>query len=388
MQKNKQDVMLALHNICSYGKKCVQRLEPSAKSMWESFCRLKASVRAAIIILAVTFIWIFSGLIFPHHNVAQEKLHGKQTAYRLASSIEQNFQQVLSLAAITEAEKQIVLKAEIDAQVTKLLANEGQFLKQGDPIVQLEVQNKNEALARAKAGLQQAQIEAKATKALYEKKLSSASALAASTAGLKNAEAAYKQAQMDWKHTVIRAPFDGFIDKIHVNVGDYMQTLQGNAIIGTFMSKNGMLAVAWAAERDVTSLREGKEVQVTRFNGQSLDGVIKFIARIADPKTHTFRVEVLVHNDEENPLLSGEAVAIRMPVRKIMAHKVPSSALTLDVKGGLGLKVVNNDRVVATMAVEIVGEEDGQMWLTGLPTDLNMVVLGHSYLVDGDVLPE
>ena len=59
-----------------------------------------------------------------------------------------------------------------------------------------------------------------------------------------------------------------------------------------------------------------------------------------------------------------------MKADEVMAHRIPSSALTLDDNGNIGVKIVERGDTVAFYNVSIVGDDTNQLnpgiWVTGL----------------------
>ena len=73
-----------------------------------------------------------------------------------------------------------------------------------------------------------------------------------------------------------------------------------------------------------------------------------------------------------------------------MAHRIPSSALTLDDNGNIGVKIVERGDTVAFYNVSIVGDDTNQLnpgiWVTGLQGDITLVTVGQEIVFPGQTV--
>ena len=86
-----------------------------------------------------------------------------------------------------------------------------------------------------------------------------------------------------------------------------------------------------------------------------------------------------------NPDLSirdGQTAEIGIQADGEVAHLLPQSALTLDDDGNLGVRLVEDD--VATFAeVSVLRDSTKGVWVTGLPQEAAIIVVGQEFVVDG-----
>ena len=87
------------------------------------------------------------------------------------------------------------------------------------------------------------------------KGFNSDSAIAAAKARLASAAAQLKRRQLDVEKILIRAPFAGVVEDVHVEIGDYVNPGQGCA---TIVDLNPMLMVGRVSEKDVLDLSLGE----------------------------------------------------------------------------------------------------------------------------------
>ena len=121
--------------------------------------------------------------------------------------------------------------------------------------------------------------------------------------------------------------------------------------------------------------------------GGDVQGRVIFLSRSADPQTRTFLTEIEVPNPDLK-IRDGQTAEILISSDGANAHLVPQSALTLNDEGTLGMRLVDKDNIVDFVEVQIVRDTAKGIWVTGLPAEANVIVVGQEYVVKGvQVLP-
>jgi len=89
-------------------------------------------------------------------------------------------------------------------------------------------------------------------------------------------------------------------------------------------------------------------------------------------------------------LRDGITTEILVDASEIMAHRIPSSALTLDDNGGIGVKLLDENNEVYFRNVEIVGDDTNQLnpgiWVTGLNGNVVLITLGQEIVFPGQIV--
>ena len=65
-----------------------------------------------------------------------------------------------------------------------------------------------------------------------------------------------------------------------------------------------------------------------------------------------------------------------MPLYAVPAHRVSPAALSLSDQGKVGIKIVNSENQVEFIEVTIISDTIDGVWLTGLPAQVQIIVLG------------
>ena len=297
----------------------------------------------------------------------------------------------------------VVIKSRIDGQITKVLFTEGQDVKTGDPLFEIDPRPYQAALDQAQAAKQkdEAQLEnarldlerfskllgnGYQTRQSYDQQKSLVAQLQASIRG---DEAAIESATVNLSYTRILSPIDGRTGARGIDVGNIVRAADNAGLVtvthlkpifATFtlpqarldaIRRNaalGPLAVEAHAEADRQPLGEGR---------------LSLIDNQIDPATGTVRLKALFDNADER-LWPGEFVTVRLilSTRKD-AITVPQRAVMQGANGPYGY-VVKADNTVERRALEVAATQDGIAVITkGVAIGEKIVADGQYRLTDG-----
>lgn len=210
----------------------------------------------------------------------------------------------ISVTAKGRAEpiREAQLKARASGVVARVLVRENQAVRAGQRLVQvdtteyaLEVAAKEAALRQAQA---QYQVELLGDDQLTDTVVRNRRAkLARAKVGLDAAEVAHQTALRNLRETAVRAPFEGRIADLKVVRGQYVG--DGEEVV-TVVDMNPIKVTVAVLGTEVVYLAEGHaaSVEFTPFPDQPFAGVIETINPIVDATTNTARVTVHIDNPD------------------------------------------------------------------------------------------
>jgi multidrug efflux system membrane fusion protein len=301
---------------------------------------------------------------------------------RVATLTASEHQIQLSVNGQTEAVRQVDIKAEITGPIAELPIEKGTRVTTGTVLARIAELERPAILAEAKALLAQRKLELEAANKLAEQGYRAQTQRAASEAVYEAALAAVRRAEVRIDHLDITAPFDGILDQRMVEIGDHLEI--GDPIVG-LVDLDPLLIVAHVSERDVGKLKTGTAGRARLASGQKVTGHIRFIAAAADSQTRTFRVELEVPNPQL-ALADGITAELHLPLRRVMAHFISPSILTLADAGAIGVQTVDSDDTVVFRPVTIVEQRPDGIWVTGLPETVRVITVGHEFVRDGQTV--
>lgn len=238
-----------------------------------------------------------------------------------------------------ESVKNVEIRARVQGFLSKIFVDEGQEVKKGALLFQLDQQEFLNELAKAKAGVSNAMAEAKTAevelkrvKVLLAKSIVSPTELEMAEARLKAANAKIEEALSTQRHaetklsyTQVRSPFDGVIDRIPLKTGSLVDA---GSLLTTISDNHEVYAYFNISENEYlhykkeTSKKRDNVVQLLLADGSTYNqpgkietvegefdegtGSIAFRARFANPAKllrHGASGKIRMTSQEEGALM-------------------------------------------------------------------------------------
>jgi multidrug efflux system membrane fusion protein len=280
----------------------------------------------------------------------------------------------------TAANRQVRIKSEIAGRVIKVHSREGQFVKKGQVIIEIDPRDSEQQLAQAKALLKQRKLEHEANQSLIGKGLQNKTRLAESESLLAAANAQVTAKTFMFNASKITAPFSGVLEDRHVEVGSYLKI--ADPVI-SLLDYNPFIVRGFAAEKDLTLIKAGNPAKAKTIDGLIFNGIIRYVSSSANDASRTFAVELEIENTSERQA-NGLTAEISIPLQPTSGIFISPALLTLDDKGILGAKYVTKDNQVMFKPVKLIKAESTGVWISGLPNPVDLIVVGQSFVSTGE----
>ena len=290
--------------------------------------------------------------------------------------------QDLTIRGQTQALRKVQVRAETAGKVSAILADKGAKVKAGDTICQLNVDARTAMLSEARATMKQRSLEYEAAKTLQQKGFRSETSLAGDLAQFQSAKAQVERMEKELENTKLRAPFDGVVDDRMVDVGDYLSPGQPCALV---IDQDPFLVVGQVSEKNIGQLNIGDKGWAKLITGERVEGTVRFISKSSDPATRTFRLELEVAN-KDGALRDGITAEVHVNADTVEAHKISPAILTLNDRGEIGLRIVDEKRKAHFVPVKVIADDAGSIWVTGLPKQATIITVGQEYVTDGQAV--
>ena len=246
-------------------------------------------------------------------------------------------------------------------------------------IVRLDERDRSARLAQAEATVRQREVEFEARQRLSSSSYVSEAQLKEAVALLEAARAELTRAELDLEYMNIRAPFDGALQSRIVEVGDFVS--RGDPI-ATFVDNRSIIVTADLSEFDAGYVAVGDEAEARLATGETVRGVIRYVAPVANEATRTYRVELEVDN-ADGRLRAGGTAVLRIPAETLYAHRISPALLTLDDAGNVGIKIVDDEGKVRFVVADIALSGADGVWVAGLPDTATIITVGQGFVADG-----
>ena len=280
----------------------------------------------------------------------------------------------------TKNKRTVNIKSETSGLVEARLIERGSSVKKGQILCKLAVEDRSVAIDEALQSFNKAKIDYQGALTLRRQGFNSESTIAEKKALLASANAMLERRKIELSKTEITAPFDGVIENIGLEVGDYSSI---GSSCATLVDLDPMLLIGQVSEKIVLDLAVGQNVLGTLANGDHITGILTFIGKQGDSNTRTFPIEAELEN-KDRTVRSGLTTEIRIPTEEVLAHPVSPAIFTLDDSGKIGIKTVNKSNVVEFHHIVILSEDDEGTWVTGLPNQVNIITVGQELVTHGE----
>jgi membrane fusion protein (multidrug efflux system) len=367
---------------------------------------------AALVVLAIAAGagWLLFGTSAKPPQAAAAQPPAPAVGVRLAAmkGVSQSFEFVGRVKAIEKVE----LRARVEGFLEKVLFREGQDVKTGELLYQIEKVQFQAAVDQAKANLAVAEAALTNANVEYERSLelvkrnftpqsqvdTNKAALDSATGRVMQAKAALTQAQVNLDYTDIRAPIDGRIGRTAYTVGNLVNPASG--VLATIVSQDPIYVLFPVSVRDLEAIREARrkeeggmakiDIRVRLPGGQEYAqrGVWNLTDPQVDPQTDSLVMRATIPNPDRT-LTDGQFVtAIIRERQEAPRLVVPQAALQVD-QSGYYVLVVNDQHKVEQRRVQTGPQRGTDVVVTsGVKEGEHVMVDGIQKVRPGQVVQE
>jgi len=295
-----------------------------------------------------------------------------------------------------QATNTVTVRSRVDGQIERVAFEEGQMIKEGELLVQIDpapfkaaldqavakLGQDEASLTNAKQDLQRTSILSKqgnATQQLLDQRTAQVASL---TAQVQADQAAIASAKVQLDYTTIKSPLSGRAGFRLVDPGNIVHANDQSGIL-TITQLQPISVVFTAPEQQLPAITEALQsgpLQVTAFSsdGQKrlADGTLKLIDNQVDVASGTIRLKASFEN-KDGALWPGLSVSTRLLVRVIKnVVVVPDSAVQRGPNGLYAYVVTDGKAQLRDLKVGQI--EDGQALVQqGLAAGDRIVTSGH-----------
>ena len=280
------------------------------------------------------------------------------------------------------AKYRVDVLARISGYLTKSYFKEGDYVKAGQVLFEIEPQQYQYAASQAKANLDNA----KAQSDYYKKQLARYEELVRQDYGArsdydnilaqKNAYNAqeesalnvYRDAQRNLGYTRVKSPVDGRVGIISVTVGNFVTTTSG--ALTTINSSNPMYVTFPLNSKEYAELvridgnSAQRDVEFIFSDGKKyeLKGIQDFYDNKVEETTGTITLRATFQNPKDELIQGDFGRVIIYSKSKDNMPVVPQSA-TMENQEGMYLYILDKDNLPQMVYIKTMGQTDDNMWI-------------------------
>ena len=282
------------------------------------------------------------------------------------------------------APEQTNVSSETNGYVRNISFESGQHVNKGDVLLRLDdVKAKSDVLS-AKAAFYAAITKYARALKLQKKGFIAKQDVDSIYSDMQNKLALQQEAEDTLNKKTIRAPFDGYLGKRTINVGDYIQS--GQRLV-ELVNRVQLKAEYSLPEQYLSQIKLDQKIEVTIASmlEKVFYGKVSYIAPAIDDQTHTVALRATVPNSN-NILAPGLFVTVKQTLDEAKPMVlVPEQSLIKTLDTAIVFKIINSRaKAVAVKAGDL---KNGYVEiLSGLSKGDVVITVGQNKVKDGDTV--
>lgn len=341
---------------------------------------ISRTLRWILPILALAAVGYFGWQRFHAHNPpakAQQTAQPGAVPVTIAPVEKADFPVYLNGLGTVQGFNTVVVRTRVDGQIIKIAFQEGQLVKQGDLLAEIDPRPFQAALDQAKA--KKAQDEANLANANLDlqryTKLgefatrqqtdTQRSTVAQLTAQLSADDAAIFNAQTQLDYTAVKSPISGVAGLRQVDIGNIVNASTQTGIV-TIAQIEPIAVIFTAPEEQLPYINEAQSAQLLKVIALTTDGKktlsegqLSVVNNQVDTTSGTIRLKAVFDN-KDHALWPGQSVSTRLLLKTLKdATVVPDEAIQHGTEG-LYAYIVNKDNKAELRKVKVSYSIDGR----------------------------
>ena len=310
-------------------------------------------------------------------QTAQKAPAPKPVPVKIAAAEKADFPVYLTGLGTVQGFNTVLVRTRVDGQINKIAFKEGQFVKEGDTLVEIDPRPFQAALDQAKAKKQQdeanlanAQLDLQRFTRLGEfatkQQTDTQRAMVAQlTAQIAADQAAIENAQTQLDYATVKAPISGIVGIRQVDVGNIVNSATQTGIV-SIAQIEPITVIFTAPEDQLPEIQAALAVSPPKVIALSTDGkkelstgTLALINNQVDTTSGTVRLKAVFDN-KDHALWPGQSVSTRLLIKTLKdATVVPDDAVQHG-PSGLYAYAVNTENKAELRKIKVTNSIDGR----------------------------
>lgn len=304
----------------------------------------KKIVIASFIIITIAAIW---GVVKYRSQAASA---APKTIWVQALKVSESTFPLEANAIGTLVARSVEISPEVAGHVRKIYFQDGTFVKQDTPLIQLDDDMYQAKHKSSQALLAYSENDYKRKSLLIKQGAITKQAVDQADSDLKEKTANAQESAVMVNKMRLLAPFDGVVGKGKVNLGDYVTTGQGIVML----TDTKHLRIEYnVPEKFLPSLKTGQEVKITSatYPGKIFTGKVTFISPTISIENRSVSLYADVANDK-NELAAGMFVNVNQSLgTELKVVMIPARSLVPVLDGEQVFKVVDGKAYATSVQI-------------------------------------
>ena len=292
--------------------------------------------------------------------------------------------ETFTLPANLEAWEDLTLAAEIAGPVQKIHFSEGDRVKAGEILLEIDPETIKSYLYRDEQNVTVIERKVKRYRQLEADGLISPQELDDLENGLTAAKATLQTTRLQLAKSFPRAPVNGIVDRLYIDRGEYVDP--GKRLL-RLVQINKLKVIVDVPEKDISFLKIGQQVEIipatiNTYSVDSISGAIDYIAFSANEVTRTYRAKITIDNHSED-LRPGMIVRAKF-IRQQLEQVISAPLYAVMDRDGEKIVFLAENGLAKKVTVNIGSSIGPRVVIThGLKVNQDLIIEGQQLLVDG-----
>ncbi|MFC5408979.1 efflux RND transporter periplasmic adaptor subunit [Larkinella bovis] len=341
-----------------------------------------------VILTILALIGASAALLMSNRQKQQEQIQEAQKPLTTVVSIEtvarQTFTEAASYIGKTEFWREVQMNATTQGTIRSLNAQLDETVREGQPIVTVDTELTEIALAQAGAQLRKAQTDLKRYETLHRENNLPATDVENARLQVTTLETQVQTLKKQLRDAVVYAPISGVVTRKDIERGLFIAP--GSPLL-TITDVSAIKLVIDVPEAELNLFRPGRAVAIAfdMYPGKTVTGTVHYI-RLKGGETGKFPVEIRVANSPATPLRVGMTARVSLPNATLLSGlAIPRTALVTTSQQP-AVYVLQNKQI--TLRSIETGATTGTILLvrSGLREGERVVVSGTEGLTNGQTV--
>lgn len=282
------------------------------------------------------------------------------------------------------SKKQMRLSFKTGGIVEKIAVKEGQNVRKGQMLAQLELDEIEAQVQQAQSGFEKAQRDYDRGKKLYADSVVTLEQMQNIETQLTVAKSNLQIAEFNLEYSTIKAPADGRILKRFIEQNELVGP--GTPVFYFGSGREEWLVRIGVSDRDIVRAQLGDPatVKFDAYPDITFPAEVTGVAQAADPQNGTFEVEIQLDSQGKR-LAAGFVGQVIITPQKSQKHQLVPIVSLVNARGNeASVFSVQENRAVKTSIITGAIIDDRIIILTGIDKIEKVVTAGAAYLRAGD----
>lgn len=337
------------------------------------------NIKKKPLIIASIIAIIFIAYILHHHKTPKTPAI-PAVSVRVEKPIQQSITQTTTTTGTLIADKSTTITPRASGYITAISFQEGQTVKAGEVLFQLDSQTQQNALAAAQASFALSKLQYDRDAQFLKKGFITQDMYYSAKVALKQNQAKLQEAQTDLADRTITAPFDGTVGGQSVSLGGFVNP--GNTLT-TLVDNNHLRAEYALPVKNLNQIQLNQPVIIfDSAKKNKITATVSYVAPSIDTATQTISVHANLDNTA-HIFKPGEFVTITQTIgTQQQTLLVPEQSILASING-YHVFVVKNNKAIKTL-VKIGDHINGNVIITsGLSPADQVIIAGENQVKDG-----